>query len=164
MQELPLGNLLTISPLELTFLVAFGRRSFVVGEVFRAQKDVEFLAKLARNLRLHLGVGSPSLALWHRGVIGFGPIPHPDDVNHRVALRDAGLQHLADGAVIGLKIGLLDREATHGQQPLLDRLAHSAQIARRRRNKDFRSPAFRASSALICLCRPFAHLVSGVDA
>ena len=41
-------------------------------------------------------------------------------MNDDVALRDPGLQHLEDGAVIGLKIGLLDGKATHGQQTLLD--------------------------------------------
>lgn len=103
-------------------------RFFVVGEIFRAQEDVEFLAKLSRDLRLHLSVGSPSLALWHGGGIGLCPITHTDNVNDGVALRDPGLQHLAHGAVIGRKIGLLNGEVTHGQQPLLDDLAHSTQI------------------------------------
>ena len=152
MHELPLGNLLPIRPLEFALLAAFGNRFFVVGEIFRAKKDVEFLAQVPRNLRLHLGVGSPSLALWHGAGIGLRPIPHADDVNYGVALRDAGLQHLADGAVVGLKIGLLDGKATHGQQPLLDHLPNSAQIARGRRNKDLRALALRASGALICLC------------
>jgi hypothetical protein len=84
-------------------------------------------------------------------------------VNDGVALRDLALQHLADGAVIGLKIGLLDGKATHGQQPLLDHLPHSVQIARCRRNKDLRALAFGASSAWTCLCRTFAHFASGIE-
>jgi hypothetical protein len=84
-------------------------------------------------------------------------------MNDGVALCDPGLQHLEDGAVIGLKIGLLDGKATHGQQPLLDYLPHSAQIARRRRNKNLRALACRSSTALICLRRTFAHFASGIE-
>ena len=54
-------------------------------------------------------------------------------------------------------------ESDHGQQPLLDYLPHSAQIARRRRNKNLRALAFHSSGALICLRRTFAHFASGIE-
>lgn len=50
-------------------------------------------------------------------------------MNHRFAFGDPLLEHVTNAAVVGRKIGLLDRHAPHREQGLFHQLANTAQVA-----------------------------------
>ena len=133
-EDLALGNLSAVGLLQALKLFALCRGP-VVREVLRADKQIQFLSKLARDVGFHLRVGATRCPFGQRRGIGLCAIAHANDMDDRFAVGDFLLDHLANTAVIGRKIRLLDRHAAHRQERLFHEFSRRAQILGRGGNE-----------------------------
>ena len=127
------GQALAVGLLQLPELGGLGLVR-VGREAVAGQEDVDRLAQLDGDVVFELRVAPP-------GRVGgplprFGPVAVPGDVDHGVARVDPLAELVDQVAVIGREVVLLDGVIVVVLEPLLDELAHRAQLAGDRADED----------------------------